>query len=80
VSAGRRKAAALKRPAEAAAIGIEADAEARAAIKAAALYEEFGVVTNVHLEAWLWLRHRKADALFKAYGTSHTLGVSPSWS
>jgi hypothetical protein len=42
------------------------------------LYEEFGVATNIYLEAWL--RHRKADALFKAYGTSHTLGAFPSWS
>jgi hypothetical protein len=59
-------------------MGIEADAEDCAAIKAAALDEEFGVATNIYLEAWL--RHRKADALFKAYGTSHTLGVFPSWS
>jgi hypothetical protein len=81
VFADRRKAAATKKEVEgAASTGIQADAEESAAMKAAALYEEFGVATNTYLEAWLW--HRKADALYKAYGTRHTLtlGVFPSWS
>lgn len=82
VAASRRRAAnlaAATKQAEGTPVAsIDNDAEDRAAIKSASLYEEFGAATNTYLEAWL--RHRKADSLYKAYGSSHRLGVFPSWS